>query len=180
MQRRTVSPASVEMIRIRVADIRDVPFIAELERTSSTAAHWSEEQYRNAIDGIGDRPERVVLVAEAGKSLVPRADARIPTSAELGLEIAAFLIAWHVIDEWQLENIVVAPHLRGKGLGMQLIAALMKRVRKANGGAVFLEVRESNATARKLYEKAGFRQTGQRKLYYANPVEDAVLYSLRL
>jgi ribosomal-protein-alanine N-acetyltransferase len=41
---------------------------------------------------------------------------------------------------------------------------------------VFLEVRESNSAARTLYEKAGFEATGLRKSYYANPVEDAVLY----
>jgi ribosomal protein S18 acetylase RimI-like enzyme len=27
-----------------------------------------------------------------------------------------------------------------------------------------------------LYEQAGFQQTGRRKSYYSNPLEDAVLY----
>jgi ribosomal-protein-alanine N-acetyltransferase len=41
---------------------------------------------------------------------------------------------------------------------------------------VFLEVRESNAAARALYANAGFEQTSRRKSYYANPLEDAILY----
>jgi ribosomal-protein-alanine N-acetyltransferase len=41
---------------------------------------------------------------------------------------------------------------------------------------VFLEVRESNAAARTLYENAGFEQTGRRRSYYTSPLEDAILY----
>ena len=41
---------------------------------------------------------------------------------------------------------------------------------------MFLEVRESNIAARKLYEKAGFEPTGRRKSYYTDPLEDALLY----
>jgi ribosomal-protein-alanine N-acetyltransferase len=42
--------------------------------------------------------------------------------------------------------------------------------------SVFLEVRESNAPARALYENAGFKQTGRRPSYYTSPLEDAILY----
>jgi ribosomal-protein-alanine N-acetyltransferase len=41
-------------------------------------------------------------------------------------------------------------------------------------------VRQSNTAAQNLYTKAGFEQTGRRKSYYANPIEDAVLYRLTL
>lgn len=54
--------------------------------------------------------------------------------------------------------------------------ALLDEARQ-NGEAVFLEVRESNMAARRLYEKLGFAETGRRRGYYANPPEDAVLYS---
>jgi ribosomal protein S18 acetylase RimI-like enzyme len=37
-------------------------------------------------------------------------------------------------------------------------------------------VRESNAGARTLYEKAAFEQTGRRPSHYTSPVEDAILY----
>jgi ribosomal protein S18 acetylase RimI-like enzyme len=75
-----------------------------------------------------------------------------------------------------LENIVVAPAARRKGLGKKLLAALVAAAKETNSAAVFLEVRESNAAARTLYETEGFEPTGRRKFYYTNPGEDAVLY----
>jgi len=54
---------------------------------------------------------------------------------------------------------------------------LLGQARQANSDAIFLEVRESNTGARRLYEEFGFRETGRRKAYYTNPSEDAVLYS---
>jgi ribosomal-protein-alanine N-acetyltransferase len=41
--------------------------------------------------------------------------------------------------------------------------------------AVFLEVRESNLPAQRLYEAIGFREVGRRRRYYQRPVEDAVV-----
>jgi [ribosomal protein S18]-alanine N-acetyltransferase len=90
--------------------------------------------------------------------------------------VQGFLVARHVASEWELENIVVAPLARRKGLGQQLLDALLVAARETNSSSVFLEVRESNAAARCLYEKAAFEQTGRRKSYYTDPVEDAVLY----
>ena len=43
-----------------------------------------------------------------------------------------------------------------------------------------LEVRKSNAPARALYERFGFKALGERKNYYINPREDAVIMTLGL
>lgn len=150
--------------QIREAASADIPFILEVERACSTAAHWSEEQYRKSIDCVGGGPERLVLVAEM-------AEAELGRGTQLG-----FLVARHVSEEWELENIAVSQEFRRRGLGMQLLDALMAFVQETKGGAVLLEVRESNMAARQLYEKSGFRETGRRRNYYADPVEDAVLY----
>ena len=40
---------------------------------------------------------------------------------------------------------------------------------------VHLEVREGNGTARRLYERLGFKEDGLRKNYYTDPTENAVL-----
>jgi hypothetical protein len=61
-----------------------------------------------------------------------------------------------------------------------ILDALLASARKTNSEAVFLEVRESNEAARLFYEKSGFIQSGRRKSYYSNPLEDAVLYRLAL
>ena len=43
-----------------------------------------------------------------------------------------------------------------------------------------LEVRQSNAPARALYEKLGYIQAGLRRNYYENPREDAVIMTKTL
>ncbi len=75
---------------------------------------------------------------------------------------------------------VVTTSARRKGIGNQLLTALIAEARETNSDSVFLEVRESNVAARALYEKSGFRSTGRRKSYYSNPLEDAILYCLNL
>jgi len=160
-------------VNIRPATFEDIRFIAELEKSCPTAAHWSEQSYRDSIAGSGF-PERVILVAEA---------CREPSSPVRGSDatrISAFLVARHVASEWELENIVVAPTVRRVGLGRQLLHVLLQRARETNSSSVFLEVRESNAAARKLYEKLGFDRIGRRSSYYSAPFEDAVLYRLEL
>lgn len=148
-------------VQIRPATAADIPCIMNLERQSDTAGHWTEEQYRHACQRDG--ATRFVLLAE-------------------GLESspAGFLVAQHLPPEWELENIVVAPTSRRKGFGTRLLDSLLDAAKKTNSTAVFLEVRESNAPARTLYERTGFEQSGRRKSYYTNPSEDAVLYRLTL
>jgi ribosomal-protein-alanine N-acetyltransferase len=95
------------------------------------------------------------------------------------------VIARLTSGECELENIAVAPGLRRKGAGTQLIQSLIAAARERGAHSIFLEVRESNNAARALYEKCGFANTGRRPRYYSSPEEeeeeeDAVLYSLHL
>jgi len=143
-----------------------------LERQSATAGHWTHKQYRQVFQP--ESPPRLVLVAEAES---PRASG-LRADADSG--ILGFLIAQHVAPEWELENIVVAPAARRKGVGKRLLDGLLAAARESNSTAVFLEVRDSNTSARALYEKAGFKQTGHRPSYYTSPSEDAILYRCTL
>jgi ribosomal-protein-alanine acetyltransferase len=152
-----------EDLNIRVATSADLPVMMRLERACDTAAHWTEEQYRQAIDA--GEPQRLVLVLE---------DAASPG------KILGFLVARQIAPEWELENIVVAAEARRNGLGKRLLEGLLKHARDKNSTRVLLEVRESNHGARALYERAGFKQTGRRKSYYINPLEDAFLYECKL
>jgi hypothetical protein len=45
---------------------------------------------------------------------------------------------------------------------------------------LFLEVRESNRVARKLYESYGFSPIARRKAYYRQPIEDAIVMMTEL
>lgn len=159
--------ATVDSVTIRIATPQDIPEIIRLERQCPTAAHWTEQQYASLLDAPEGIKPRLTLIAE-------RTD-----SPELGKQIFplfGFLVARQITSEWELENIVVGPESRGKGIGTRLLRELLTHAKQANGEGVFLEVRESNVVARALYEKLGFQQTGRRKSYYANPIEDAVLY----
>jgi [ribosomal protein S18]-alanine N-acetyltransferase len=158
---------------IRPAIPADIPAMMDLDRACVTAAHWTPEQYLHAFDCGG--VERLVLLAEALPSTV--SDEAQGAHARC---LQGFLVARNVGAEWELENIAVAPSARRKGFGWRLLNALLAGARETNSSSVFLEVRESNAAARSLYEKAGFEKAGRRKSYYADPIEDAVLYRLGL
>ena len=132
-----------------------------LDRQSPTTTHWTEQRYVDLLAAMPESPTRLALVTQEDGSSA----------------LAAFLVARHSPPEWELENIVVAPEVHGTGIGKKLMDTLLVQARQTSSDAVLLEVRESNAAARRLYEKLGFRETGRRKAYYANPGEDAVLYS---
>jgi ribosomal-protein-alanine N-acetyltransferase len=160
---------------IRRAVPADIPAMIALDRESPTAAHWTENQYRDLLES-----GRIALCACA--SLNPGAASLSPESTSQTL--LGFIVARPIPPEWELENIVVAPTSRRAGLGRQLLNAFLVEAREtaneANSGAVFLEVRESNQAARSFYESAGFKQTGRRKSYYTEPLEDAIPYRLGL
>lgn len=167
-------PALESFVNIRPATSTDIAALIGLERACAGAAHWAEQQYRQALHPQPGDPQRLAIVIDA----LPRAPSEASHTATT--EIGGFLVARQVALEWELENIVVAPTMRRSGFGTLLLQSLLVKARETNSQTVFLEVRGSNAAARSLYEKAGFELTGRRKAYYANPAEDAVLYCLPL
>ena len=155
-------------MHIRPATPADIPQMISIERQSPTAGHWTAEQYQQALQELG--PKRLMLVAEDFTN--PDYSREEKSNSAL----VGFLVSQQVAPEWELENIIVAPAARQKGIASRLLNALLASARATNSTAVFLEVRESNAAARSLYEKAGFVQNGRRRSYYASPSEDAILY----
>jgi ribosomal-protein-alanine acetyltransferase len=142
-------------VAVRTAGLNDVPAILALEQEAPGAAHWTSEQY-NKLVGRG-----VVLLAE-----------------EAG-ELCGFIGAQVVAGEWEIENLVVAARVLRRGIASELMRELIQRAQGEAASAILLEVRESNLPARGLYEKHGLREVGGRRGYYADPVEDAILYALR-
>ncbi|MFZ2586598.1 MAG: GNAT family N-acetyltransferase [Alphaproteobacteria bacterium] len=72
------------------------------------------------------------------------------------------------------------PEARRHGHARALMNQLIAHARVAPCPAITLEVRASNTPARALYESLGFSIQTTRKGYYANPVDDAVVYGLAL
>ena len=73
--------------------------------------------------------------------------------------------------EAEILNLAVAPAARRRGAATALVKATLTR----QEGVLFLEVRESNSAARKLYQKLGFREVGLRRNYYQSPLEDGIV-----
>ena len=97
-------------------------------------------------------------------------------------EILAYALMSMAVGEAHILNLCVEPANHGQGLGRFLLDHLMHIARSANMTLVLLEVRRSNAAARRLYERAGFSTFGVRKGYYPahDGREDALVLGLDL
>src|SRR5699024_4647953 len=82
-----------------------------------------------------------------------------------------------VFDDAHLLNIAMAVEQQGQGLGGQLLEHLMPRATERGCVACFLELRASNQSAYRLYERFGFNEIGRRRDYYpaAGGNEDALV-----
>jgi ribosomal protein S18 acetylase RimI-like enzyme len=92
-----------------------------------------------------------------------------------GVVPAAYYAASIAGDMCDLETLAVARQYRGLGFANGLIDDLLGFARENNCSAVRLETPETNAAARALYEKRGWRRVGERKNYYSNGAT-ALLY----
>ena len=97
--------------------------------------------------------------------------------AERNGEILGFLCARVTAGDWEIENVVTDARFRRQGIGAGLMRALLEKWQGGSGATILLEVRESNAAARALYEKCGLLEAGRRRGYYSDPAEDAILYT---
>jgi ribosomal-protein-alanine N-acetyltransferase len=143
-------------MNIRRAIRSDVPAILSIAKANPATSQWPEAEYVQALENIAAR--RVVMVAQAET------------------EVIGFVVARTLEHEWELENIAVLPERQRKGVGQALMRVLLDVAHHHGAEAIFLEVRQSNSHARILYERCGFQRSGERKQYYSNPPEDAVLY----
>ena len=91
-----------------------------------------------------------------------------------------FVIGRVVLDEVELLTIAVSPDLQGQGRGTKLLNEFLQIAAQRGATSCFLEVAETNKTARALYANAGFQQIGLRKKYYSvssGPMVDAIVLS---
>lgn len=78
-----------------------------------------------------------------------------------------------------LMGLLVLPEYRRRGIGTQLVLAVVECARAIGRTCLILRVRESNSPARALYEKLSFRKETINARYYSNG-EDAVRMGLVL
>jgi [ribosomal protein S18]-alanine N-acetyltransferase len=89
--------------------------------------------------------------------------------------VVGFTVARRLAEgESELLNLAVDPAFRRAGIARKLVAKLTS----GHPGILWLEVRESNAIARKLYESLGFREVASRSHYYPETCESAIVMNL--
>jgi ribosomal-protein-alanine N-acetyltransferase len=145
------------MIEIVPMEEKHIPQIALLEKECFSCP-WSEESFYECLDN-----ERFYFVGLFEEN-----------------ELVGYGSLLTVFDEGDVANIAVRSDKRGQGLGRTVLTALEEEAK--NRGVVYLhlEVRESNAPARHLYESFGFTIDGIRRNYYTKPQENAVLMTKKL
>ena len=136
---------------------QDLPEVVEIERRSYSLP-WSAVTFRSLLR----RANAVLLVAEEGRA------------------VAGYAALWLAAEEAELGNLAVKAEQRRRGIGRVLLRHVLDEARERGTRAVFLEVRESNLVARRLYKGFGFRIVGSRPGYYASPREDALVMRLEL
>jgi ribosomal-protein-alanine N-acetyltransferase len=82
---------------------------------------------------------------------------------------------WIILDEAHITNVAVHPEHRGKRIGQGIIFYLISKALSLGVCRMTLEVRPSNLSAIKLYQRMGFQAAGRRKGYYTDTKEDAII-----
>jgi [ribosomal protein S18]-alanine N-acetyltransferase len=135
----------------------DLPEVMTIENASFSTP-WRENTFR----ALMRRSDTDLLVAETEGMLL------------------GYTAAWTVLDQSELGNVAVRPEARGRGIGGALVDAVVERVKERGAHELFLEVRESNEAAQRVYRERGFVAVGRRKSYYSAPVEDALVMRLQV
>jgi ribosomal-protein-alanine N-acetyltransferase len=144
--------------RLRPVDAVDLGGLARLHAQCFPDDHW-------------DAAALAELLAMRGAS--GHLLEEIGDSQPLGL-IVDLIAAEHA----EILTLGVAPGARRQGIARTLLDDLFRRARLAGAHSIGLEAAADNLPARRLYEAAGFAQTGQRPGYYrrAGATVDALVF----
>lgn len=146
----------------------DLPLVHAVE-TQAYSHPWTLRHFRDSLQA---GYPAVMLLGEAR----PR-EVQTPARPD-GRLLIGYLLAMPGVDEVHLLNITVAPAHQRQGWARFMLDALCLWSRGQGAHTLWLEVRQSNAPARRLYERSGFTAVGVRKGYYpltALQREDAVV-----
>lgn len=142
-------------LRLRPMTQADLPGVLELEDALFAEEAWSRRMLAGELE---QQPtSRHYLVAEEGGALAG---------------YAGLLCAGQQAD---VLTIAVATSRWGRGIGSQLLVALLTEARRRACTEVFLEVRSDNMRAQRLYKWWGFTEIGIRRGYYQPSGTDAIV-----
>ena len=142
-------------LRVTVEPMRldDIPAVHDIERMSFPAP-WPPYAFRQELEA--NRMARYLVV-------------------RVGDDVVAYAGIWLMVDEAHVTTFAVLPTWRRQGVGGRLLLELLELAVDLGARVVTLEVRLSNAPARRLYQRFGFRPVGVRPRYYSDNGEDALI-----
>jgi [ribosomal protein S18]-alanine N-acetyltransferase len=96
--------------------------------------------------------------------------------------MVAYAVVMIVIDEAHLLNLSVAADWQRAGYGWRMLEWMAQQARDHGARSMLLEVRPSNPSAQRLYERYGFARIGVRRGYYParDGREDALVMRISL
>ena len=149
------------------------PKIGARQRTLLRSMMPSRLRIRAAEES--DLPAIAAIQRTAPESSQWQAQDYLAFDCQVGLRdgrLAGFLVSRSVGDgEREILNIAIHPDFRRLHIATELLDAELSRC----PGVHFLEVRQSNAPARRLYEGLGFEAVGERPAYYDDPPETGIV-----
>ena len=140
-------------LTVQPMDTVDIPAVHAIE-SASFPTPWPPYAFRQELET--NRMARY-LVVRAGERVV------------------AYAGIWLMVDEAHITTFAVLPAYRRRGIGGLLLSELMELSSDLGAAVATLEVRLSNAGARRLYQQFGFRPVGVRPRYYSDNGEDALI-----
>ena len=160
---REITPDDWELMRdVRLAALSEAPYA--FGSTYAREAAFTEERWRGRIN-----ERSVTFFAQEEPDNAAPAD---PSPASTGPASTgpAGLAGVYVEDgAADLVSMWVRPAARGLGVGEALVEAAAAWAKAHDFGSLFLWVTESNAPARRLYERCGFTLTGESQPLPSDP-----------
>jgi ribosomal-protein-alanine N-acetyltransferase len=141
----------IDDFEIRRLTYADLPQVIAIERRSFPTP-WSLAMFVLELS----KPSGICLAAVRDESLI------------------GYLVCSRYDSVWHVMNVAVQPELRRQGIATSLLERLFEHA-DGPGEQYTLEVRMSNTPAIALYEQFGFRSAGERRGYYHDNKEDALI-----
>ncbi|TML88023.1 MAG: ribosomal-protein-alanine N-acetyltransferase [Actinobacteria bacterium] len=143
-------------VQLRELVLADLAAIEVIERRSYPTP-WSRSMFAGELA----KPSSICLGA-------------FDADGEEGV-LVGYLVVSRYVDAWHVMNVAVDPEHRSRGIAAMMIERLFELTADDARRGYTLEVRVSNATAIRLYERLGFKSRGIRRGYYTDNREDALI-----
>ncbi|MDR0836550.1 MAG: GNAT family N-acetyltransferase [Tannerella sp.] len=114
----------------------------------------SQPEQRRLIEGLSNHPKSIVLLAETGGVFIG-----LLTAFE---NFSTFTTQPMV----NIHDVFVSKEYRRKGVGRQLMNAVISEAENRGSSRITLEVRNDNVSAQNLYRSLGFEDTDPSMFYW--------------